>query len=305
MRARLTVLACTLSLIVAGSAAAQDKAGAAVDAKQASGAASQKHFSEASGLYLSAYAKSKDAKYLFSAASASQKDGQSAAAANLYARYLREAPEKAPSRKVAKKELDGLAPKLAQLVIRADGARSVTLDGAPLDLPLAPVVFASTDPHQLAGTFDAGPGNASVTAPAATPTNVVLVATPPASPPAPAPVVVAKPEPPTVIKEEKRKPLPPAVVFVGAGLTIVAGGLTIASAIDTNHQKSKFDSEGSQENLDSGRDKEKRTNILLGATAGLAVLTGVTALLLVDWKGKPKNVAVDIGPGAFAVSGTF
>jgi hypothetical protein len=98
----------------------------------------------------------------------------------------------------------------------------------------------------------------------------------------------------------------------------VLGGITVWSGIDTLNQKDAFDQAPTQDNLDVGRQKQTRTNILIGATIGAGVLTGVVAVFFVDWKGSAatkkeqaptgaavQNVRLGVGPGSFLVHGEF
>ncbi|MDB4947214.1 MAG: hypothetical protein JWP97_6748 [Labilithrix sp.] len=313
----MSVRSCTRALLVAalllGTSAAsadptpQEKAAAAADGKKALAAAGAKRFRVAAALYESAYQHAPEPRWLYGAASAWARADEPVRAANAYARYLREASAKAASRDKATKELAAVAAKVGALSLRADGASALTLDGAALPSPLPPVVYASAGAHEVGARFGERAVSQTVTLESGRTAEVTLTAPPePKAEEAPAvaevPAAAAGDAPK---KEAGRKPLPPAVFYVGAGLTVVAGGLALASAIDTSSQKSAFDNERSQANLDLGREKQTRTNILLGVTGGLAVVTGVTALVLVDWKGKPKDVQVGAGPGSVVLSGTF
>jgi hypothetical protein len=95
------------------------------------------------------------------------------------------------------------------------------------------------------------------------------------------------------------------VVWIGGAITVAAGAATIWSGLDTLAQRRSFYDDPSQEKLDDGRDKQTRTNILLGATIGVGVLTAAAAIFLVDWKGRPKSVEVGVGPGSILVTNTF
>ena len=78
------------------------------------------------------------------------------------------------------------------------------------------------------------------------------------------------------------------------------------SALDTSSQKDTFDGERTQANLDAGKSKQLRTNVLLAVTGGVAVVTGVFAIFLVDWKGRSgENVKVGVGPGSFVLHSAF
>ena len=273
--------------------------------QKAGAAAKDRRFRAAAELYESAYKKAPDPKTLFSAASAWQKSGDSTKAANAYARYLKDAPEKAPSRDKARKELDALAPKLGQLSLKAEGATSASLDGEALELPLPPVLYVNPGAHELAAKFgERRAMERTVAAPGAL-TSVTLAA-PETKPPPPPPPAVAMVEPPPPPRAERRKPLPPLVVYLGAGATVIAGGLTVLSALDTSSQKDTFDSERSQANLDAGKSKQLRTNVLLAVTGGVAVFTGVAAVFLVDWKGRSgENVKLGVAPGSLVLQSTF
>ncbi|HWP08127.1 MAG TPA: hypothetical protein VNN72_20430 [Polyangiaceae bacterium] len=118
--------------------------------------------------------------------------------------------------------------------------------------------------------------------------------------PSEAPPPEPKEEPPPPAEEEpKRSGLPPTVVWIGAGATAVAGGVTIWSGIDTvnNPGADKVKAECPKGDTScalykDGRSKQARTNILLGVTGGLAVATGLIAAIAVDW-GPPSLPGVD------------
>ncbi len=119
----------------------------------------------------------------------------------------------------------------------------------------------------------------------------------PVAPPPVAPQELPPEEPPP--PEPKRSGLPPMVVWVGAGATAVAGGITLWSGIDTVNNpgadKVKAECKEGDTNCElykEGRAKQTRTNVLLGVTGGLAVATGVLAAIAVDW-GPPSLPGVD------------
>ncbi|MGE3674889.1 MAG: hypothetical protein AB7K71_34800 [Polyangiaceae bacterium] len=105
---------------------------------------------------------------------------------------------------------------------------------------------------------------------------------------------VTSPEdsPPRDVPPEQQG-LSPVWAYVGAGLTVVLGGLTLWSGLDTQSAVQDFDqreaslSEGeAQALLDDGHAKETRTNILIGATSVVGVTTLVLAAFFVDWGGR-------------------
>lgn len=86
--------------------------------------------------------------------------------------------------------------------------------------------------------------------------------------------------------------LPPWVVFLGGGATVILGGVATWSGLDTQQNPGPDAVRAACAGQPSdcplyqkGLDKERRTNILFGATAGAAVVTGVVAIFFTDWSG--------------------
>ena len=137
-------------------------------------------------------------------------------------------------------------------------------------------------------------------------------------PPTTAPPVVAPPSQPPPkeqpVQASSGKPFGPVVFLVGAGLTAVAGGLTIWSGIDTENNpgqdavRTQCAGQGDSCQLyQDGRAKQLRTNILLGATIGLGVVTGVIGVFFTQWSHpKPASTTGYFEPyfGGDAHSGT-
>jgi len=240
---------------------------------------------------------------LWNAARAWQKGGELVRAANLYASYLRKAPPRAPDRNSATTALRDLSTKVAALEIHAAAMTDLKLDGVAIQLddqsPSSVVVYVTPGAHVVEGTHEGKDVREQTTGVAGTSTSVVLLA-PTEAPPPPKPVVVETPH----------HGWSPIVVAVMGGATAVAGGFLIWSGVDTVGQRSTFDANPTQANLDTGKADETRTNVLLGITVGLAVLTGVTAIFLVDWKGRnTEHVArgpwVRVGLGGASFGGSF
>ena len=100
------------------------------------------------------------------------------------------------------------------------------------------------------------------------------------------------PQPTPDAPKESSKPLPPVVFFVAGGLTLVAGGATVWSGIDTINNPGqdavRRDCVGQDESCPTyqkGRDAQLRTNVLIGATAGLGVVTAVIGVFFTRWGG--------------------
>ncbi len=92
-------------------------------------------------------------------------------------------------------------------------------------------------------------------------------------------------------EKEPRNGLPPAVFAVGVVATAGLGGATIWSGLDTINKpgKDKVAEECDDPDCDlykQGQDKEKRTNILIGATSVVGVVTIIVGAVATDWGGK-------------------
>jgi hypothetical protein len=240
-------------------------------------------FRHAAQAFEDAYQKAPRLPPLYNAARAWQKGGEMVRAANLYASYLRKAPPSAPDRNSATSALRDLETKLARLEVHAADFSDLKVDGAPVALedqqPASLVIYVTPGSHVIEGMHAGAAARQEPTATAGTSMSVVLM---PKETAVVAPVVVEKPR--------GGGGLSPIVVIVGAGATVLAGGFMIWSGVDTTSQRNTFNASPTQANLDTGRSDEARTNVLVGITAGLAVVTGVLAIF-VDWKGTKKTEA--------------
>lgn len=116
--------------------------------------------------------------------------------------------------------------------------------------------------------------------------------------------------------------LPPAVFYVGLGLTVAAGAATIISGVATLSSPGKdavrdgcVGQGESCELYKSGLAGEVRTNVGLGITAGAAVGTALIGIFLTDWgPSAPKRAPsaarahvpkLDVGWQSVRLSGTF
>jgi hypothetical protein len=317
----------------AATATAEDRKQAAKDFAEGDRAFKDGDYRHAAESYERAYQRVPHYSALWNAARSWDHAGEPARAANLYSRYLREAPPRARDRNSAQRLLRALSNRLARLEIHATDVSDVRVDDAPVD---APSVYVTPGAHVVAGkTSDgtvvhqssdvqagdvvsialvpsaAGAAAAAPSAPSATPA-------PPAATSAGAPAG-AEPTATTDAQHEQStqsssRHWSPIFVYFGGALTLALGGITIWSGLDTLQQKDTFDKNPTQANLDSGKDKELRTNVLIGATAAVGVVTAVTALFLIDWKGhgsketKPDespSVQVGAGVGSLLVRGEF
>ncbi|HEX4515635.1 MAG TPA: hypothetical protein VH054_18940, partial [Polyangiaceae bacterium] len=213
---------------------------------------------------------------LYNAARAWQKGGEMVRAANLYAVYLRKAPPSAPDRNNATSALRDLEGRVAKLEVHASDLTDLKVDGAAFDVGdqsnASFIVYVTPGTHVIEGKHGDKTAEERPVATAGSSMSVVLV---PAKDAAPVTVVV---------EDKPRSGWSPIVVAVGGGVTAVAAGFLVWSGVDTLSQRSTFDAAPTQANLDTGKSDQLRTNVLLGVTLGLAVVTGVVAIFLVDWK---------------------
>jgi hypothetical protein len=268
-----------------------------------------------------AYALAPHPDALWNAARAWHRAGEIARAANLYAKFLREAPASAPDRNSATTNLVQLSSRLGRLEIHASSVADVRVDDRAIEgtivyvHPGQHIVRARRGDQPLEETQTVRAGEvvsvafapppsapAALTAPAP-PSSPALEAPAGATPRPAAPAPALTPAPATA--ERARSGWSPVVVWLGAGLSVAAGAVTAWSGFDTLSERDAFLSSPSQGELDSGRDKQLRTNVALGITGGLAALTAVTALFLVDWHGAGARGQVGLGPGSVGMRGSF
>lgn len=248
---------------------------------------------------------------LFNAATAYQKAGNLTRAANLCARYLRDAPETDARRDKANALISELTPKLGRIEIEAAGAKQVQLDGSAPELE---VTYVDPGDHFVTGKYGDKSVQRDVAVVAGSLVRVVL------EPPRPDKGSLeeengnedpfagdAKKDTPA----EKTKPLAPTWFYVGVGATVVLGAATVWSGLDTNKARDDFDSDPTQNGLDEGRSKQTRTNVLLAGTAVVGVATATIGIFFTNWgtrrgeKPPPADAQLGIGPGFVNVRGRF
>ncbi len=180
-----------------------------------------------------------------------------------------------------------------------------TVDGAAID-PSQPTVVR-VGAHSVMVESAGSTTTRSVTVP---PDETVTVAAEApsgptsATPPPPPMPAVAPPLPPPPPVTSDATGLTPVWFHVGVGATVVAGGVTIGSAVDTASKNSAFGSDSCRTALtqscvalaSSGQSAQARTNVLLGVTAVLGV---ATVALIPFIRGHGMTAAVTAGGLAF------
>ncbi len=271
-----------------------DRARAHEAYEQGKAAFEARDYLRAAKLFLDAYRLAPRHDPLWNAARALDLGGEPARAANLYSRYLDEAPPEAKDRDRATAARKELAARLGRLEVQARGVTDVRLDGAPLE---GTSVYVAPGEHVVVGRAGEAEVRARPTVAAGEAAGVVL------EPPAAAPPQVAATVPPP----RGARVLPRGVVWIGAGVTAVLAGVTVASGVDTLAAKRRYDAAPSGGLLDDGRAKETRTNALFWSSLAAGALTGVAAIWLVDWSAgaSPARVRARLGPTAATLEGTF
>jgi hypothetical protein len=237
-------------------------------------------FAHAADAFELAYRLAPHVDSLWNAARARQRAEDLPRAATLYARYLREAPPDAPDRNVAAAQLARLAPRLGRIEVHGSVIEQLSVDERPSEdrityvSPGAHVVRAVVAGALVQQTPEVAAGDV-----------VALVFEPPppnASPEPRGPAPTAEPLPPA--PPPGRSGASPWLVVGGGVLTGVAVATTTASGISTLTALDAFNAHPTAANLATGQSMQARTNVLIGVSIGLGVMTTATALWLVDWR---------------------
>lgn len=253
-------------------------------------------FLRAAELFDAAYAAAPHHAALWNAARAYHRAGEDVKATTRYAQYLKEAPTGNPDRDSATTALRELSARVGRIDIYAPGVDNLRVDGAAL---AASSAYVNPGTHLIAGRVGERALAKSVTVLAGATVSVALspepsekpVTPPPLPPPAAVTIVMAPPSPPPPPVSRWLSP-GGITVATGGALTVIALGVTIFSGADTLAARKRFDDFPSQPNLESGRARQLRTNVLIGVTAGLGALTGAAAVFLMNWGHGSKRVTV-------------
>jgi hypothetical protein len=240
---------------------------------------------------------------LWNAARAWARTDDKARAATLYARYLRESPVDAPDRGTAQRQLAALAPKLGRVEVHGDHITHLVVDGRASD---ETTVYVSPGAHVVSAVVDTSPSTQTVRLEAGQTVSVAFEAEAPPPPPlaTPAPQGVPAPALPAPPSEPRpRGGWSPWVVVGGGLLTATALGFAIWSGLETLDTLNAFNARPTPGNLEEGQTRQTRTNVLIGTTAGLALLTGSAAVFFVRWGGKEGQVAVGVGGSTAGAGG--
>lgn len=221
----------------------------------------------------------------------------------------------APTAQLAKETLDEAAPALNEYEVDCSPECAITADGRVVSQSdaLKHRIYLEPGPHDLGVSFKTGVvarhieakrgGREALSFEAPPPPKVEPVAAPGSGQGGGAGATGAGVAPPTAAK-----PLGPAVFYVGAGLTVAVGALTVLSGIDaTNNpgvdsvRRACAGKDESCPEYQDGKSAETRTNVLLGVTIGAAVVTGAIGVFFTQWSRSPVTVGAAPLPGGAAL----
>jgi len=259
-------------------------------------------YTEAAEQFESADANAPSAAALELAIRARDKAGQLDRAATLAALALARHPEDPNIQKVAPSIVQKAKAELFELSVKCDDPCDVTVAGkiAPGRRATDHVIFVGPGKYAVRAGWS-GDRSLSKSVEAAKAANGTLEFDAPEE--AATPVAVAAVQPPPIGDKpadegmpRKGGALPPTVFWVGVGLTAVAGGVSVWSGLDTQsspgpdkvREACQAGADDCQSLYQKGVDKQQRTNILLGVTAGVGVATAVIGAFFTDWSGVKK-----------------
>jgi len=246
-----------------------------------------KRFDEAATHFEKAFFAAPNAAELRKAIRAHREAGEHAKAATLAALGQRKFGADTALGKLADETIAEAKPRVFEVHVTSPEECSVAVDDRVVTVERASDYRFFVDPgkHELlVGWSGQRSTKVSVDARAAG-TQTLALQPPPRPPPPPVDHPVEPPEP------AHSKPLGPVVFLVGAALTAAGAGVTVWSGIDTlnNPGRSavKADCVGqgtSCPEYQQGVDAQRRTNILIAATAGVGAVTLVVGAFLTQWK---------------------
>lgn len=235
---------------------------------------------------------------LRSAARMRMQAGQLARAANHAEVMLAKYPEDASSAALAKDILERAAETLARLAVtcQAPGC-SLSVDGRALSLNVTEehVYYLAPGDTLLEVNYGDAQVMRKVAARAGARIELRVDAPARTSKPATATGAASLASKPARAPLHEKRGWPRTVLYVGAGVTAALGGATIWSALDTSSAHDDYVARPTHAGWEDGRDKQLRTNVLLGATAAAAITTTVIAIYFTDW-GKRERASVTVAP---------
>jgi tetratricopeptide (TPR) repeat protein len=333
-RWRLSVAAVAL-LLTATSAAAQSDArqrqAAAEAYDQGTAAYLSGDFEKAAQWFETANRLSPAAPALIQGARSHQKAGNLPRAATLALRLVTVYPDDASAAEIGNSLLAEIGPTLLRVDVQCDRECSLDLDGTLQEFPsffLPPDVS-----HTVTASFESGERREQVSGSAGEARSLLFEAPPPTrastrtpSDPDRGLAGGTKPETRDRDEDDDRKPLPPVVTFIGAGVTGVLLVASIWSSVDAYSSTGPYDEALAASNeectrdefsaeclalydktvelLEEGEGRDTRSTVLWVSTAVVGVATGAIALFLTDWSGDETQDGSRVSFGAAPLMGS-
>lgn len=270
----------------------------------------QGHFAQAGQWFMTAYRLAPAKAALLQAVRAYRQAGQIERAGTLAILLSQEYPNDAPSVELAAEVMEEAGRRALLITVDCEGCE-VEMDGRILATRAAYVTPGEN--HRVVGHFGAAHVEEVVSGAAQEQRQVRF----------------ERPEGAEVVeeeltegerrrREERRREeagpsyqvLSPAVFYVSLAVTAGLGALTIWSGVDTLNGVDAYEAMPTLQAYQEGQDKERRTNILIGVTAGMAAWTIVSAILT-DFSGDEEGddveaaIAPSRGGAQFVVRGAF
>lgn len=286
----------------------EDRAMAAEAYDQGTSAYLSEHYELAAHWFERAYRTVPTSAALLQALRAHHKAGNSIRAANLALELRDKYPNDKRAVKAAEAVIASVEPLSVLVEAECEKECTIELDGA---LVRHSTFFVTADvEHSIKAAYEDGETSNYVQGAGGDVKRVTLAA--PAPPPPP--------------------PVPRWAFFSSLGATVALGAVTVWSGVDANNGVSAYESaaqtanspginnggsptpaEQAQALLEEGQQKERRTNILIGVTAAMAVSTAVLGVFT-NWKGESRDatskriepsVAVTREGGGLTIKGRF
>lgn len=233
--------------------------------------------------------------------------GQPARAATLSKALIDDSNIDEKSKEEARGKLVELQSKVGRINIHGKQLSKLKLDGTTVEIGER---YVDPGDHLIEAEINGRPVSRKVTVVAGSSQQVLLDITEPTAPGSTSPSEKApssNPSIPTELPKEKGG-LSPIVVYVGGALTLGLAGVSIWSGLDTVQAKDEFDkkSNRTENDKDAGVAKQNRTNVLIGATAVVGLITTGIGLFATNWgPDKKKDASLQLGPNSLLFRGTF
>jgi hypothetical protein len=298
----IATVSCTALLALPNEARAQDMAGAANAFSRAQKADLSGDHETAAELYELADSLAAAPEALRSALKSRKAAGQLGSAAQHAERLLRRYPNEKRSKDLAEATLEEAKRKLARVeILCRTKPCGLVVDGAAGSAEIADVhvIFLEPGKHALNAAFGAERAAVKSMVLNAGERTTVTFEPPPASAPVTKVVDFGGKSVATNLSAEAtsdhapKNPsrLSPWIFATGAVVTAGLGAVTIWSGLDVVDAHDAYEGNETEQRYQEGLDKERRTNMLIGATVVAGLATGVVAVFT-RWSGSPAASAL-------------